>query len=195
MAKLFSNYSDSKMLKLKIVFIVLLLCDAIVLSAPPQNDSYQFSVNLKNAKGNLANVELVTPKISSDKAVYRFPAMVPGTYAVYNFGRYIANFKAFDESGNPLAMEQTDVNTWTISNAANLYKITYDVKGTFKIQDSNTVFEPAGTNIQPDTNYVVNNHGFFGYFDGLIDNDYVLDFITPPGFYGATSLDVRFQNF
>jgi len=190
MAKLFSNYSDSNMQKVKIVFIVLVLFNATIFSAPPQNDSYQFSVNLKNAKGNKASVELITPKISSDKALYRFPAMVPGTYAVYNFGRYISNFKAFDQNGNPVPFEQTDVNTWSISNASSLYKITYDVKGTFKIQDSNTVFEPAGTNIQPDTNFVVNNHGFFGYFEGYIDNDYVLDFTTPQGFYGATSLDV-----
>ncbi len=155
----------------------------------PQTDSYQFSVDLRKVKDDMLNVELITPKINADKVLYRFPAMVPGTYAVYNFGRFIHDLKAYDKDGNELAESKTDTNSWEIENAQNLYKISYEVEGTYDSKKDNPVFEPVGTNIEEDSNYVINNQGFFGYFDGYIDNNYVLKFEKPQGFYGATSLD------
>ncbi len=154
-----------------------------------QTDSYQFSVDLRKVKNDMLNVELIVPKMSGDKALYRFPAMVPGTYAVYNFGRFIHNLKAYDKDGGELTVTSADTNSWEIQNAANLYRLTYDVEDTYDSRQGNPVFEPAGMNIEEDTNYVVNNHGFFGYFDGYIDNTYVLKFEMPQGFYGATSLN------
>lgn len=138
----------------------------------------------------MLHVELIAPKMGSDKAVYRFPAMVPGTYNVYDFGRFIKNFRAFDGLGGELAVSKLDTNTWKINGASNLSKVTYDVEDTYDTKLDNPIFEPAGTNIEADTNYVINNHGFFGYFEGFIDNNYVLHFVKPSGFYGATSLNV-----
>src|SRR5689334_10427186 len=86
-----------------------------------QNDSYQFSVNLKNVHNKTLTVELVTPKISSETAFYRFPAMVPGTYAVYDFGRFVDNFKAYDAAGSELKVTKPDVNAWQVSGANALY--------------------------------------------------------------------------
>ncbi|HEY3251385.1 MAG TPA: peptidase M61 [Ignavibacteria bacterium] len=171
----------------KIFFFVLIIFMPSY-SYSQQSESYQFRVNLTRANGNKLSVELVTPKISGDTAFYRFPAMVPGTYAVYDFGRYISDFYAYDINGNKLSVTKPDVNTWAVANGSKLYKITYDVSGTFKIRDSNTVFEPVGTNIQPDTNFVINNQGFFGYFNGYVSHNYNITFTKPAGFYGATSL-------
>lgn len=174
------------MKKICLLVLIFLVSDSY---SQQQNQSYQFFVNLKDAENNKVRVSLITPKISDDTAFYRFPSMVPGTYAVYDFGRYINDLKAYDSDGNPLPVSKTDINTWAISAGTKLFKITYDVSGTFKIRDSNTVFEPVGTNIQPDTNFVINNHGFFGYLKGYIDNTYNLTFTKPAGFYGATSLN------
>ncbi len=88
-----------------------------------QNDNYQFYIDLNTAEKDRLNVELITPQISSEKVQYKFPSMVPGTYKVYDFGRFISNVKAFDASGNELAVSQADVNSWEISDAARLYKI------------------------------------------------------------------------
>ncbi len=182
------------MMKTFILASVLLFSLQISYSQQSQTDGYQFYVNLKNVKNDMLKVELVTPKISSDKAMYRFPAMIPGTYAVYNFGRFIHNFKAFDANGGELSVSKTDTNSWEISGANNLYKLTYDVEDTYDSPQGNPIFEPAGTNIEEDTNYVVNNHGFFGYFDGFQKNNYMLRFTKPQGFYGATSLNVVGRN-
>jgi predicted metalloprotease with PDZ domain len=182
------------MMKTFIFTLVLLFSFQIARAQSSQTDTYQFYVNLKNVKNDMLNVELITPKINSDKAMYRFPAMVPGTYAVYNFGRFIRNFKAFDINGSVLPVSKTDTNSWEISGASNLYKITYEVEDSYDSPQENPVFEPVGTNIEADTNYVINNHGFFGYFDNYAKNNYMLRFTKPQGFYGATSLNVVERN-
>ncbi len=156
-----------------------------------QNDNYQFFINLGSASGNQIPVQLITPKISSDKILYRFPAMVPGTYSVYDYGRFISDLHAYDNSGKELSSQKKDVNSWEISDAGALYKITYTTKATFfDTAKTNPVFQMAGSNIQTDTNFVINNHLFFGYFENYINNPYALTFTKPSGFYGATSLNV-----
>lgn len=155
-----------------------------------QNDSYQFFVDLNKVDNDQLTIELITPKINSDKINYRLPAMVPGTYKIYNFGRYISDLKAFDESGNELNVNKQDVNTWEISDAGKLYKITYKADDTFEDTASkeHQVFEPAGTSIDEGNVFVFNNHGFFGYFDDFINTNYKITFNKPEGFFGATSL-------
>ena len=153
-----------------------------------QNDNYQFFVNLNNVENDRLEIQLITPKINSDKIQYKFPAMVPGTYKVYNFGRFVNDLKGFDNSGLELPVKKLDVNTWEISSANNLYQITYKIDDTYGMTEDNPPFEPVGTSIQKDTVFVVNNHGFFGYFNDYINNDYVLSFIKPVGFFGSTSL-------
>src|SRR5436190_15878257 len=120
----------------------------ITFSQVTQNESYQFSVNLKNVHNKTLTVDLVTPKINADNTYYRFPAMVPGTYAVYDFGRFIANFHAYNAAGNELKSIKTDVNSWEIDGAKDLYKLSYDVQPTFESMLDNPVFEPVGTNIE-----------------------------------------------
>ncbi|MBK8549571.1 MAG: peptidase M61 [Ignavibacteria bacterium] len=158
-------------------------------SQTTQNENYQFFINLNNVENDQLTVELITPLITEDKILYKFPAMVPGTYKIYNFGRFASDLKAFDNSGNELSVSKNDANTWEISGANSLYKITYKIDDTFEDTAKPTIFEPAGTSIQKDTIFVFNNHGFFGYLDGYIENDYVLNFTKPEGFFGSTSLD------
>jgi len=145
-------------------------------------------VDLNKVENDQLEIELITPKMNSDIAVYKFPAMVPGTYKIYDFGRYVPELKAFDNSGNELTVNKPNVNSWEISNASNLYKLVYKINDTFGDTLDPKIFEPAGTSIEKDTVFVVNNHGFFGYFDGYLSNDYTVTFKKPAGFFGSTSL-------
>ncbi|MBS1517827.1 MAG: peptidase M61 [Bacteroidetes bacterium] len=155
-----------------------------------QDNSYRFFVDMNNVEDDRLTVELITPKFSEQSVSYKFPAMVPGTYKVYNFGKYISDFKAEDESGNSLNVSKGDVNTWIISDADKLYKISYKADDTFDdTVYQEKVFEPVGTNINKGVQFVFNNQGFFGYFDGYSRDEYVMTFIKPEGFYGSTSLD------
>ena len=63
-----------------------------------------------------------------------------------------------------------------------------------KILTGVSIFEPVGTSIEPGKIFVFNNHGFFGYLDGYLSNDYTLNFTKPSDFYGSTSLDAIERN-
>ncbi|MDQ3021487.1 MAG: peptidase M61 [Bacteroidota bacterium] len=153
-----------------------------------QNDGYQFFTDLNKVEDDRLTIELITPKINSDVVYYRFPAMVPGTYKVYNFGRFVSDLKAFDELGNELSVVYQDVNTWEISDAGKLYKITYKVDDTFEDTTGESVFEPVGTSIDEGKVFVVNNQGFFGYLDDYKNANITITFTKPFGFFGSTSL-------
>jgi predicted metalloprotease with PDZ domain len=114
---------------------------------------------------------------------------VPGTYANYNFGRFVNDFTARDKKGKVLPVEKLDENSWKIKDAQKLSRITYTVEDTWDTEiEKDFVFEPGGTNIEENTNFVLNTHGFFGYFDDLKRTTYQVNITKPEGFYGSTSL-------
>lgn len=169
------------------LFLAFFICIFTAVAAQ-QNSTYQFSVDLTKAHDDLLTVELITPKISSDSVVYSLPAIVPGTYKVYNFGRFTSEFKAFDQSGNPLEVLRLNANSWSIHKAQQLYKITYEVEDCWDTkQKNNFVFEPAGSNIE-DSNFVLNNHCFFGYFENMKRVEYHVNITHPVQMFGATGL-------
>lgn len=153
-----------------------------------QDTSYHFSINLTQVKEDKLEVELITPKIDKDEISYFMPKIIPGTYSIYDFGRFISDFKAFDKQGNELKVIPKGDNEWVISAAKKLYKITYWSEDTYDTKQNNFVFEPAGTNIMEKENFILNANGFFGYFSEMKRSNYELTFTKPKGFYGATSL-------
>ncbi|NND53037.1 MAG: peptidase M61, partial [Flavobacteriaceae bacterium] len=122
-------------------------------------------------------------RFTTESVTYRLPKVVQGTYSVSDFGSFIDDFKAFDYAGNELGVNRTDTNTWLIKNGEQLDKITYYVNDTYDIEGGTipTPFSPSGTNIEPD-NYVLNLHGFIGYFDALKNGQYNLDISAPAEF-------------
>ncbi len=119
-------------------------------------------------------------RFTQDTVKYLLPKVVQGTYAVSDFGKFVDDFKAFDYNGNEIKVEKEDTNTWVITNAKQLDKIHYKVNDTYDIENSGvgTPFSPSGTNIEP-KNYVLNLHGFIGYFDVLKNNQYALEVNAP----------------
>jgi hypothetical protein len=87
----------------------------------------------------------------------------------------------------------TDENTWKISNAKSLTSVTYYVNDTYDIETGRgfgkeEVFSPAGTNILEGKNFMLNNHGFVGYFQGNPDVNYTVTINHPSDMFGSTSL-------
>lgn len=153
-----------------------------------QNTTYKFNIDLTKVNNDMLQVFLETPEIKSDKIIYNIPKMVPGTYKIYNFGQYSMDFEAYDKKGYAMSVNRLDDNRWEIENAKNLAKISYWVEDTWDAKVDHLVFEPAGTNIEKGENIVLNNHGFFGYFDGLKNLKYELSVTRPDNYYGATGL-------
>ncbi|HRI19849.1 MAG TPA: peptidase M61 [Panacibacter sp.] len=154
-----------------------------------KNDAYKFTIHLENVTDDKINVELLVPAIKQKSIVYHIPKIVPGTYSEDDYGRYIEQFHAFDKKGNALNVTKTDVNGWAITNADKLYRIVYSVNDSY--DDSTTkqvIFEPAGSNIEKDTNYVINNHCFLGYFDNMKNVVYEINIKHAANMYGSTAL-------
>jgi predicted metalloprotease with PDZ domain len=94
-------------------------------------------------------VELLAPVIRKNVITYHIPKIVPGNYSEDDHGRYIEQFNAFDKKGNALNVVKSDVNSWTISHAEKLFKLSYFVNDSY--DDGATkqvIFEPCGSNIQ-----------------------------------------------
>lgn len=154
------------------------------------DNAIETSIDLTQVTDDKAPVTINPGRFTTETVTYRLPKVVQGTYSVSNFGKYIDDLKAYDYSGNELSVEKVDTNTWNISNATQLDYITYYVNDTFDVETSggiggDTPFSPAGTNIEED-NYVLNLHGFIGYFDSLKNAQYKLD-VTAPADFKRTS--------
>ncbi|WP_152758989.1 M61 family metallopeptidase [Salmonirosea aquatica] len=150
---------------------------------------YQFSVDLTQPQDDKLTVNLDTPPIRQKTATYHLPRVVPGTYSINNYGSYASNFKAFDKKGRALKVEKLDKNSWKISKAKKLARISYQVDDTWDTPEiTEDVFEPSGTDIEQDRIFVLNSFGFFGYFQDMEKLPYRVSITKPQGFYGSTSL-------
>ncbi|SHI36998.1 peptidase M61 [Aquimarina spongiae] len=138
------------------------------------------SVDLTKSTEDKVPVVINPGRFAQDTVTYYLPKVVQGTYAVSDFGKFVDNFKALDYEGNEIITNKLDDNTWVIPNAKQLDQIQYLVNDTYDIENSGeaTPFSPSGTNIEPE-NYVLNLHGFIGYFDVLKNNQYTLEVIAP----------------
>ncbi len=147
------------------------------------------NIDLSKVSDDKVPVQIDPGRFAKDTIVFRLPRVVQGTYAISDFGSFVEDFKAIDYDGNELQFEKKDVNTWIIYEASKLDKITYWVNDTFDIEGGElpTPFSPSGTNIESD-NYVLNLHGFVGYFDSLKTNSYVLNITAPIEFDRTSAL-------
>jgi predicted metalloprotease with PDZ domain len=156
------------------------------------NTPIETAIDLTQVKDDRVPVLINPGRFLLDTVTYHLPRVVQGTYSISDFGKYVVDFKAIDYQGNTLPVTKTDTNSWTIANAKNLDKIEYYVNDTFDIEVSggigkDTPFSPSGTNIEPE-DYVLNLHGFIGYFDSLKKNQYKLNITSPASFKHASAL-------
>lgn len=149
--------------------------------------TYEYKVNLNEVKNDEISIELKVPKLNQKDLYFHLPAMVPGTYSVYDFGRFVSNFKATDKEGNELTVEHPDANTWKILNAKTVDKINYTIEDTWDTDKKNVIFEPAGTNIDKDV-FVFNNHGIFGYFKKYEKLPFKIEVDRPKDLFGGTAM-------
>lgn len=150
------------------------------------------TIDLTLVVNDKAPVSINPGRFTSDTVIYRMPRIIQGSYAVNDFGKYIDDLKALDYDGNVLSVTKLNDNAWQILNATRLDKLEYYVNDTFDLEIQGGLgeeipFSPGGTNISPE-NYVLNLHGFIGYFDSLKNAQYTLDVIAPANFDRTSAL-------
>jgi predicted metalloprotease with PDZ domain len=158
-------------------------------------NKYEFAVDLTKCADDKLTVDLITPTFASSEITYCMPKIVPGTYEIFDFGRFVSNFSATDSAGNNLPVDHFDLNSWKISKATELYKISYKVEDTWDTEIGDPIiFEPAGSNFEADKNFVLNTHCIFGYFEGYTKMPYQITISHSKELVGSCSLpDVTFS--
>ena len=150
-------------------------------------NKYFLKLNLNEVVDDKLKVEILLPKQSNDSIEFHFPKIVPGTYSIEDFGRFVKDIKAFDKEGNNLNITRLDTNRWLIPSKE-LNKITYYIDDTFDGEAGKSIFEPAGTSIEKNKSFMINSFGFFGYLKGMKDFPFELEIIHPDSLYGASAL-------
>lgn len=170
--------------KLLFLFPVLMM---IGHSASAQ-DAYRYNIDLTKVEDDKIAVELLVPALSGNEANFYFPRIVPGTYMNSNYGRFVQDLKAFDKAGKAITVKRMDDNSWKISNASSLYKITYKVEDSWDSKLDKLPYTMAGTSFEAGKNFVLNTCGVFGFFEEKRNSSFDLQFKKPAGFYAATGL-------
>lgn len=151
--------------------------------------AYQYTVDLTKVVNDKLSVELKTPPVKAAEITFYLPKIIPGTYSIADYGRFVSDLKAFDKKGNALTVEHLNDNAWKIKNATKLAKITYTVDDTYDTElTADPIFQPAGTNIEEGKNFILNTSGFFGYFEGMKNMPFTFNVIRQKDFYGSTGL-------
>jgi predicted metalloprotease with PDZ domain len=177
-------------MRIKILtLITLFFIGASVFAQSKKGGSYQYTVDLTKVVDDKVYVELSTPTITSDEITFYLPKIIPGTYEIADYGRYINDLQASDKKGNKLTVERLNTNAWKIKNATKLQKITYWVDDIIDTKvEGPSIYPMAATNIEADKNFVLNTSGFFGYFDGMKATPFTFNVIRHKDFYGTTGL-------
>lgn len=154
------------------------------------SDAYQYKVDLNAVSNDALTVELQVPtSITKDNPRFYFPKIIPGTYEISNYGRFVKSLKAFDKKGNEVAVERKDENTWDIKGKK-ITRITYQVDDTWDadVRKSDAVFEASGSNFEAGKNFVLCANACFGFFEGAEKLPFEVTFDRPANFYATTSL-------
>ncbi len=154
------------------------------------NVPIEVSLDLINVIDDRVNVSIDPGAFQTEVVTFKIPKTVPGTYSTDDYGQYIEDLVAFDYNGNTMKVNQPDKNTWVVANGKNLDRLIYKVNDTYDTEREVTdaVFSPAGTNILSGKNFMLNLHGFIGYFEGFKEVPYRLEVSKPENLESTTSL-------
>lgn len=177
-----------KKILLAVVMIVFLGSCATTKNVTSKKNLIEVGINLNNVVSDKVKVEVNPQKIKEETVVYNIPAIVPGTYAMSNYGKFVSDFKAFDYSGNEMSVQKLGDNSWQVNNAKKMDKISYWVDDTFDSKENHGIYVMAGTNIEEGKNFFLNLPGFVGYFKGKKESPYAITLEHPENLYETTSL-------
>ena len=157
-------------------------------AALAQSDTYRYSLDLTKVKDDMLQVSLQTPAIDQNTITFYMPKIIPGTYRESDYGMFVNDLKAYDKKGRELPVKQVTENSWQISKANKLNRLTYWVEDIFDTEKENQVYMMSATNIEEGKNFVIHTPGFFGYFENMKETPFEVSITKPEAFYGSTGL-------
>ena len=122
-----------------------------------------FNVNLNDRSNDEFKVTLHIQGLGINDTIYQFAATAPGTYQTMDIGRFVSDFKAFDESGKEIIVNKSSINKYRLTKPNKISKIVYKIKETWDTEvTENRIYEMCGTSIEED-HVLINGQAVFGY--------------------------------
>lgn len=162
--------------------LLFLSCTAFSLA-----QDYQYAINLNQIQDDKVKVSLIAPASRNKEVIFSFPKIIPGTYAISDYGTFISEVTALDKKGRKLPVERINDNQWKISKGKRLHMISYVVEDIFDTEKTHDIYPMAATNIEEGKNVVINAPGFFGYIEQQTKMPVQLTIEKPSNFYASTS--------
>ena len=173
----------------RILLLILATLSFSGFSQIKKGSSYQYTVDLTTVVDDKVHVQLTPPVFTKNEVIFYMPKMIPGTYAIEDYGRFVSGLETLDKKGKKLPVEKLTDNSWKLSNATKIKSISYWIEDSFDTKLSGpNIFQPAGTNIEEGKDFIINSSGYFGYFDNAKEIPFSVNIIRPKDFYGSTGM-------
>lgn len=147
-----------------------------------------------NKASNILNVVLKTPNLNSDSMQFCFPKSIPGTYEMNYFGRFVTDFRCYDDSGNELKSIKKDSANFLIPESKRLSKITYQINLALEKKEKNKNPMTCVKTVVKENFLLLNFPSIVGYFKNNESCSYNLKINKPKNFVGNTSLNKEMGN-
>ncbi len=181
-------------------FFSIILSISLLSVFSQSNEKYEVKIDLLSIENDQIPVVIYLPNSSGLFTEYHIPKIVPGTYSISDFGRFITDFKAKDIDGNELEVTRIDTNRWKITNEGKLHEISYKINDSRDACDGynelseNIVFEPGGTDFQANELFIINTFGVIGYLQDLKFKPYEVTINHSEEMYGSSALKKTMKN-
>jgi predicted metalloprotease with PDZ domain len=80
------------------------------------SQSYQYTLSWTHPASHLYEVKVRTTPATGAASDFQIPAWRPGRYYIQDYAAGVHGFQAFDDKGNPLKWEKSDIHTWRVTN-------------------------------------------------------------------------------
>lgn len=131
------------------------------------SSEYQVNIDLKTDKNGLLKVLVNLPDNLQGEQKYIFPSTIPGTYAKYDFGRFVESAFVINKKGRRKKLKKADVNSFIIPDASKAELLEFNMKSTWTATTKERyVFQTAGTYFKNNEVFVFNFAGICGYISG-----------------------------
>lgn len=162
--------------------------------APPVginlNQTIYYSIDLNDRIDDKFKVKAHLSGLTETNSIYQFASVVPGTYSISDYGRYVARFQAFDKNGREVSSENIGTNQWKIAHPELVHYLEYDVQETWDTpMEKPSIYDMAGTSIEGD-HVLLNSFGVLGYPSGLKQRAFYLHLDYPENWKVGTALEL-----
>lgn len=161
-----------------------------ILSVPDEIDlqnSFYYEIDLTDRSDDTFKVRMFVDNLTDANKVFQFAATVPGVYRVFDVGRFVTRFEAYNSQYRKLGTTNISTNQWELSSPAETRIIEFEVQETFDAAAGIQIYKMAGTSIESD-HVLLNAFDVLGYPTGLKERDIYLSVRQPAGWSSATAL-------